>query len=223
MTSRRFLLLAVAAGCIAGAVGAGAPGRAALAEPAPKGATSATQEPGGLAPASAPIPLTKPGQAPGAASAKSDAEPREAPALDEAEEAGATEDEQSFAACTAELRRLGVAFERIPPLEGEAGCGATHPLKVSAVGSTEIRPAAEMRCPVARSLALWVDRVVAPLTALYLDEQLAAVIVGTDYQCRGRRGGALNRISEHAFANALDVHGFAFRSGNAMPIEVRAG
>ena len=136
-------------------------------------------------------------------------------------EAGPAHDPAADEDCRAELAELGVAFEAIEPLEGEGACGAPSPLRVTAVGGIELRPAIRARCPAARALGLWVQRVVAPLADLYMDQSISAVLTATGYQCRRRRGDSTARWSEHAFANAIDVSGVRFDNGDVMAIQPR--
>lgn len=136
-------------------------------------------------------------------------------------DAGPAEDEADFAACEAELAALGASYERAAPIDGEGSCGAPRPIRLTAVGGIEIRPALALRCATALSLGLWVDRVVAPLSDLYMDDSLRAVLVGTGYQCRRRRGDGTAKWSEHAFANAVDISGMMFESGDVLAIEER--
>lgn len=136
-------------------------------------------------------------------------------------DAGPAFDPAAAADCEAALAELGVAFEPVETLEGEAPCGAPRALRVTAIGSAELRPEVTVRCPVARALALWIDRVAAPLARLYLEQEIAAVLTPTGYQCRRRRGDGTAKWSEHAFANAVDVSGVMFGNGDTMAIRPR--
>ncbi|HUF56928.1 MAG TPA: extensin family protein [Thermohalobaculum sp.] len=136
-------------------------------------------------------------------------------------DAGPTFDPKTADACEAELAELGVRFERVEALEGEGPCGAPQPLRVSAIGGVELRPEITVRCPAARALALWIDRVAAPLAELYMEQEVAALLTPTGYQCRRRRGDGTAKWSEHSFANAVDVSGLMFENGDTMAIRPR--
>ncbi|HEX2552084.1 MAG TPA: extensin family protein [Microvirga sp.] len=111
-------------------------------------------------------------------------------------------------ACRERLARLGVRFESRPALR-EGSCGAPEPLLVSALSeNVAIEPAATMTCPVAEALARWTADVLTPESDRHLKTQPAKLLIGTSYECRNQRSGG--KMSEHAFANGVDVMGFAF-------------
>lgn len=163
------------------------------------------------------------------ASGEAGAEPAPPPDPDyEPDEAGspvappdAGPEDGELAVCEAALDALGARYERAEPLTGEGACGAPEPVTLSAVGGVELRPPVTVRCPVAEGLALWIQRVAAPMADLYLQSSLRAVLIGTGYQCRRRRGDDTAKYSEHAFANGVDVMGVVFEDGTPMPIQPR--
>jgi hypothetical protein len=113
-------------------------------------------------------------------------------------------------ACFATLDRLAVAYERLPALS-EGACGTPAPLRVSRLpDGVAVSPPATMTCGTAQALAQWVLDVVLPEADGAFGKPASSVVIGTSYECRGqnRREGA--KLSEHAFADALDVSGFTF-------------
>lgn len=113
--------------------------------------------------------------------------------------------------CETGLRKLRVRFTVAKPVRGEGACGAQRPLSVTAINGIRLRPAIQVRCPVARATALWVRRVVAPSARFHLNSQLITIRTSSSYVCRKRRGGAAGntvKYSQHAFANAVDIAGF---------------
>lgn len=220
-----FLALLLVAGS-AGAAQAGAPEQAPLpmAAARPGIAAEAAAGPSGQADedeAAAEEPGQEPRLQPPPTEARPGHEPDESESAVAPPEEGPAEADPS--ACEAALAELGTRFERTAPLAGEGPCGAASPVTVSAVGSVELRPAATVRCPVARALALWLGRVAAPMADVYMPSPLRAVLIGTDYQCRRRRGDDSSKFSEHAFANAVDVMGVVFEDGTTMPVQPREG
>ena len=137
-----------------------------------------------------------------------DAPPAARPAFDEA----------TAASCEAELKTLGVVFEPQAPIQGEEACGAERPLKVSSVGGLELKPAIITRCEPARALAVWAKDILVPSAKLHLRARPTALTTGDSYQCRTRRGGGEFKVSEHAFANAVDITGVAFADHAAVPV-----
>lgn len=51
-----------------------------------------------------------------------------------------------------------------------------------------------------------------------MKRRLTKVLAGTSYQCRGVNNNAAAKLSEHAFANGLDLAGFGFEGDTRMMI-----
>jgi hypothetical protein len=123
-------------------------------------------------------------------------------------------------ACRERLARLGVRFEIRPPLR-DGSCGAPEPLLVSGLTeNVEVEPAATMTCPVAEALALWTTDVVAVESERHLRTKPVRLLIGTSYECRNQRSGG--KMSEHAFANGVDVMGFAFPARPNLAVAAQA-
>ncbi|MEM7500139.1 MAG: extensin family protein [Pseudomonadota bacterium] len=237
--------------CLAGApAGAEAPERApvplrapgAVAAEAGAGSGEAPEaEPG---PEAAPIPPAETGPSPAeiaareaaaaaaraaAAAKKGDADERAEAASDAAdptppEDPRPAETAEDFAACLAALDARRVAVERLQPIEGDGFCGAERPVMLEKVGPVTLEPPLRARCAVALATARWIDDVAEPLALLYLNAPLRKVAISADYQCRKRRGGSgTDRYSEHAFANAVDVHALVLEGNRRVTVSPRDG
>jgi hypothetical protein len=121
-------------------------------------------------------------------------------------------------ACQARLTKLGVRFEPLPAMvNGE--CGAPHPLRVSHLpDGLEISSPATVVCPVAEALARWTKEVVATEAGRHLEAQPSRIAIGTSYECRNQNRQASGKLSEHAFANGVDISGFEFKGRKAVQI-----
>lgn len=123
------------------------------------------------------------------------------------------------AACRERLRLLGVAFEEAPPISEPEGCAAAHPLTVTGLpGSVALEPPALLTCPMAEATARFVRDHAASAVREEFDADLTAISQVSSYVCRPRNGS--DKLSEHAFANALDWRALALDDGNT--IDVRA-
>lgn len=124
------------------------------------------------------------------------------------------------AGCLARLKELGVAFEPKPDIAA-GSCGAAAPVRVTALSpSLALSTPSTMVCPMAEALARWTREAVEPAAREYLDDRLKRLAIGTHYECRPQRGGG--KLSEHAFANAVDVMGFEFEKRPAVPVAFHA-
>ena len=58
---------------------------------------------------------------------------------------------------------------------------------------------------MAAALSLWVDKEVQPFAVKHLGSRIAKIELMSDYSCRASAGRVHNRLSEHAFADAIDI------------------
>ena len=131
----------------------------------------------------------------------------------------ATELPASEEACRRNLRELGVVFAESEPIDGPQGCAAPHPLTVSQLpGGVALRPEAVLTCVMAEATARFVRDHAAPLARREFGSKLATIEQASSFVCRPRRG--TQKLSEHAFANALDWSALELEDGTR--IEVRA-
>lgn len=123
--------------------------------------------------------------------------------------------------CLDHLAKLGVQVEAMPPIS-QGACGAEHPFRVKELpAGVDATPAAEVGCPMAEALARWVLEAVGPEAERHLAAEPAKLLIGTSYECRAQNRDANAKLSEHAFANAVDVMGFAFAARPALSIAER--
>ncbi len=134
---------------------------------------------------------------------------------------GAADDEAANdeAGCRGRLKALGVVFTEAAPINEPEGCSASHPITVSQLSPTvALNPKAVLTCAMAEASARFVRDHAAPLASEEFGSPLATVEQASSYVCRPRRG--TQKLSEHAFANALDWSALLLADGTR--IEVRA-
>ncbi len=123
-------------------------------------------------------------------------------------------------ACPALLSGV-VVGEMLEPI-AEGICGERSPLLVNAVrvNGREIGFSSPVttNCQMAGALADWVGEVDAYAKAA-LDSPVEVLGTGTSLMCRDRVGGGEAFVSEHGFANALDVTGFTLADGRTIAVE----
>jgi hypothetical protein len=76
-----------------------------------------------------------------------------------------------------------------------------------------------MTCPVARQYARWVREAVQPAAKQLFGTEIVRIETFGTYSCRTRNSRAGARISEHGFANAVDVAAFVLRGGRRITVE----
>lgn len=189
----------------------------------PPGA-AAVEKPGAAKPAkglerSAPLPPSRPEELRGPAPASSSPAPDAGAAKVETPPKGPASVDPS--ACLDRLAKLGVKVEPMPPIVA-GQCGAEHPFVLSTLpDGVDAAPDAQVGCPIAEALSRWVLEAVEPEAQKHLGVPLTKVLIGTSYECRGRNRDPAAKLSEHAFANAVDVMGFAFQKGPNLAVTAR--
>jgi hypothetical protein len=100
-------------------------------------------------------------------------------------------------------------------------CGALSPFEMSAAaqGRVTMRPAAMLRCPMVPTVDRWVTDVVEPAARRYLRTPIAEIKVAASYGCRPINHQSGGRLSEHGYANALDVSAFILADGRAVTVK----
>ena len=138
------------------------------------------------------------------------------PPADKSADKTASDDNSAHTACLDRLTKLGLRFEKRPPVQ-EGQCSVENPVLLSSLSNgIEVAPASLMACPVAESLARWMSEVVAPEAERQFQSAPTKLLIGTSYQCRDQRNGA--KLSEHALGNGVDVMGFEFAKRSPLSI-----
>lgn len=106
-------------------------------------------------------------------------------------------------------------------LGGPSVCGAERPFQIAAAdaGRVSLKPPAMLRCPMVPQVDRWLARIVAPAARRHLNTSISEIRVAASYSCRPMNhvGGA--RLSEHGYANALDVSAFIMADGRVVTIK----
>jgi hypothetical protein len=120
-------------------------------------------------------------------------------------------------ACFAQLSETGARFTPLPDEDRGGGCitRGTLTLNDAGVPTTNMGP---ITCPLARNFVAWVRFAVRPAAQqVYGRDAVRVETMGT-YSCRNIYGGRTGRLSQHAFANAIDVSGFVLADGRRVTV-----
>lgn len=100
-------------------------------------------------------------------------------------------------------------------------CGAPAPVLLRRVGASapvEISPPAVVNCRMVAKLHEWVEGTLQPAARETFNAPVRRLINASGYVCRNRNGTSIDKISEHAFANALDISTFVTADGRSIDV-----
>lgn len=118
--------------------------------------------------------------------------------------------------CRQQLKRLGVRYEELPPIDDGGLCVIDHPVRVSAIGSVQMKPAATLRCEMAATIALWTRRELIPAARTRYFSGVKTIHQGSSYSCRRILG--TRTASEHSKGNALDIMRVELKNGRDIDV-----
>lgn len=81
-----------------------------------------------------------------------------------------------------------------------------------------ITPRPVINCGMAQGLSDWISQI-RPIAIAAFNQPVIAMTVGRGYHCRRRNNKADGKISEHGFANALDILGFKLNDGRRISVK----
>jgi hypothetical protein len=185
--------------------------------PLPPERPAELKAPEGVAPSAKPAELGKPGDAVKPAETGETPVPPPRPPELSGTALAVTVAPLDDSACRRRLERLGARFEPLPAiLNGQ--CGAALPLKMTALADDlTLTPPVTLVCGAAEALARWATEVQVAAER-DLGEPLKGLSIGTSYECRGQNHDPDAKLSEHSFANGIDVMGFSFAKRAAIGV-----
>ncbi len=127
---------------------------------------------------------------------------------------------EAKSACARLLPDGAYEYKALEPIK-EGACGAAAPVRLSYINHVpriEIRPVATMTCPLADALDRWLREVVQPRAKALLDANVIRLVNLAAYQCRNRYNSPNERISYHAYAQAIDIGEFVTAKGEHITV-----
>lgn len=106
-------------------------------------------------------------------------------------------------------------------LGGPSVCGAARPFEMSGAlgGRITMKPPALLRCPMIPQVERWVSESVAPMARYYLGQPVVELAVAASYSCRPINHVSGGKLSEHGYANALDISAFVLADGRRISVK----
>ncbi len=129
---------------------------------------------------------------------------------------------QAENACLAQQRVPVSAYvKNASAISGPGICGAEHPFKVSALagGTVGLNTDATLACPMLPALDQWITQTVQPAALARFGQAVVMVQTMGSYGCRAINHQSGAQLSEHAFANALDIGGFRLTDGREINVQ----
>jgi hypothetical protein len=132
---------------------------------------------------------------------------------------------EAKARCEALLNNSRFDFAALEPIRAGV-CGAPAPIRLKYMNDAarndeprvELRPAGVMTCPLAAALDKWMREVVQPKAKALLHANIVRLSNLSAYQCRTRYGNPTQRMSYHAFAEAVDIGEFLTAKGEHVSV-----
>ena len=119
--------------------------------------------------------------------------------------------------CLAGLKSKSVRFAGLPSKSFDGGCRMIDTIKLMDFGMPTTNLGA-MTCPLASSFTDWARYAVAPAAKQYLGSEVVKIETMGTFNCRAVNGSRSGKLSEHAFANAVDVSAFVLRDGRRVSV-----
>ncbi|MEM7214882.1 MAG: extensin family protein [Pseudomonadota bacterium] len=119
------------------------------------------------------------------------------------------------AACPAVLDGTVIA-RLLPPLVQDQ-CGERSPLEVREIAGIKLTAKAVLNCRMATETAHWIGDLNRAAEEV-LATKVSSIATSTSFLCRRRNNAPDGKISEHGFANALDIIGFNFEDGSRVTL-----
>jgi len=110
-----------------------------------------------------------------------------------------------------------VRFAGLPSKSFDGGCRMIDTIKLMDFGTPTTNLGA-MTCPLASSFTDWARYGVAPAAKHYLGSEVVKIETMGTFNCRAVNGSRSGKLSEHAFANAVDVSAFVLRDGRRVSV-----
>ena len=129
---------------------------------------------------------------------------------------------QAESACLAQKSvQVSSTMRAMSAISGPGICGAEHPFKVSALagGTVGLNSDATLACPMLPALDRWIAETVQPAAMARFGQPVTMVQTMGSYGCRSINHQSGAQLSEHAFANALDIGGFRLADGREVNVQ----
>jgi hypothetical protein len=120
--------------------------------------------------------------------------------------------------CLSELAKRDVDFKAQSSFSNDNGCSVQHAVRLSRVGNVKLDNAPLLTCSMATQLAEFESDYLQPTAQSILGSKVNRIKHLGTYNCRSMRQFK-GVLSQHAFANAIDVSAFVTEDGKTINVE----
>lgn len=117
--------------------------------------------------------------------------------------------------CPNRLNGYGLSFDLVPD-QVRGDCVLQNVIHIDQLQEIALSPEAELTCNMAERTLHWITNGVRPAAQRWLGQPVVKLFHYGAYSCRRRSGG---KLSEHGFANALDIAVFEFADGTRIRVK----
>jgi hypothetical protein len=117
--------------------------------------------------------------------------------------------------CLSGLKSNNISFAALPNKSYGGGCTANNAVSLLDIG-TKVTNLGPMTCTLASGFTDWTRDVVRPAAKKHLGSALARIETSGTYSCRRVNGNG--NLSQHAYANAVDVFAFVTADGRKVSV-----
>ena len=119
--------------------------------------------------------------------------------------------------CLARMDRIVARYALLPDRTFSGGCSALGAVQLRDIG-TPVSNLGAMTCGLGYAFTLWVQSDLQTPAMAEFGSPVAKVKTMGTYSCRNVNGADTGRLSEHAFANAVDVSAFVLQDGRRIDV-----
>lgn len=117
--------------------------------------------------------------------------------------------------CLSRLNGYGLSFDLVPD-QVRGDCVLQSVIHINQLQEIALSPEAELTCGMAERTLHWITNGVRPAAQRWFGQPVVKLFHYGAYSCRRRSGG---KLSEHGFANALDIAVFELADGTRIRVK----
>ena len=120
--------------------------------------------------------------------------------------------------CLAKMDRIVARYALLPDRTFGGGCSALGSVQLRDIG-TPVTNLGAMTCGLGYAFTVWVQSDLQVPAMGEFGSPVARVETMGTYSCRNVNGAAAGKLSEHAYANAVDVSAFVLKDGRRISVQ----